>query len=87
MKWLKIKKYLKIFSVIICSILIFNNKIYALDNKTNIQFNYSEFEEILNNSDEKYRKAITELINYLKKYENDYYINVGFNPSLNSSGV
>ena len=87
MKWLKIKKYLKIFSVIICSILIFNNKIYALENKTNIQFNYSEFEEILNNSDEKYRKAITELINYLKKYENDYYINLSFNPSLDSSGV
>ena len=31
MKWLKIKKYLKIFSVIICSIFIFSNKTNALE--------------------------------------------------------
>lgn len=88
MRLLKIKKYL--FGFILAIILIFViglQRINALENKTNIQFNYSEFEEILNNSDEKYRNAITELINYLKKYENDYYINLSFNPSLNSSGV
>ena len=72
---------------IILTLLIGISNVHAESNPTNIQFNYSEFEEILNNSDEKYRNAITESINYLKKYENDYYINVGFNPSLNSSGV
>lgn len=60
MKWLKIKKYLKIFSVIICSIFIFSNKINALEERNlNIDFNlYID-----------YFKNIEE-IDYLKEIEN-----------------
>ena len=56
----------------------------ALEN--NIQFNYSEFVELLDKSDTVYRDSITSLVNYLTKYENDYYVFVYFNTSLDSSG-
>ena len=56
----------------------------ALEN--NIQFNYSEFVELLDKSDTVYRDSITSLVNYLTKYENDYYVFVYFNTSLDSTG-
>lgn len=43
MKWLKIKKYLKIFSVIICSLFIFSNKANAYEfSYNNINFDTNE---------------------------------------------
>lgn len=43
MKWLKIKKYLKIFSVIICSIFIFSNNVFAEEKNWIYNENYIEY--------------------------------------------
>ena len=67
MKWLKIKKFLKISSVIICSIFIFSNKSFALETYT---IDYDKF----NFNQETYKDRADEILNYLKQYENDYYI-------------
>ena len=49
MKWLKIKKYLKIFSVIICSIFIFSNKASAYEfNFDGKSYNTDNFRNALN---------------------------------------
>ncbi len=49
MKWLKIKKYLKIFSVIICSIFVFSNKTYAYEFKFDGKsYNTDNFRNALN---------------------------------------
>lgn len=49
MKWLKIKKCLKIFSVIICSIFIFSNKTYAYEFKFDGKsYNTDNFRNALN---------------------------------------
>lgn len=49
MKWLKIKKYLKIFSVIICSIFIFSNKAEAYEFKFDGKsYNTNNFRNALN---------------------------------------
>ena len=49
MKWLKIKKYLKIFSVIICSIFIFSNKAEAYEFKFDGKsYNTDNFRNALN---------------------------------------
>lgn len=49
MKWLKIKKYLKIFSVVICSIFIFSNKSYAYEFKFDGKsYNTDNFRNALN---------------------------------------
>ena len=57
MKWLKIKKCLKIFSVIICSIFIFSNKASA--SNANLEYNFYTKE---------YNKNI---INYFNEYDID----------------
>ena len=71
---------------IILTLLIGISNVYAESNPTNIYFNYSDFEELLNNSDSVYKESINYLLTYLEKYEDEYYVFVYFNTSLDSSG-
>lgn len=65
MKSLKIKKFLKTFSVIICSIFIFSNNVEARE----IELNYSDL-----NLSAGLKEEMNEIINYLKTIENDNYV-------------
>ena len=69
MKWLKIKKYLKIFSVIICSILIFSNNVSAEEKKWTYNENYIEY--LKDNLDyDFFKNKSNELINYIESNTN-----------------
>lgn len=65
MKSLKIKKFLKIFSVIICSIFIFSNNVDARE----IELNYSDL-----NLSAGLEEEMNEIIDYLKTIETDNYV-------------
>ena len=65
MKSLKIKKFLKTFSVIICSIFIFSNNVEARE----IELNYSNI-----NLNDGQKEEMNEIIDYLKTIENDNYV-------------
>ena len=83
MRLSRIKSCLFGFTVILISIFCCNSKVLA---QNNVYFNYSDFEELLNNSDSVYKESINDLLTYLEKYENDYYVFVYFNTSLDSTG-
>ena len=65
MKSLKIKKFLKIFSVIICSAFIFSNNVKASE----IELNYSDL-----NLSAELKEEMNEIIDYLKTIEIDNYV-------------
>ena len=65
MKSLKIKKFLKIFSVIICSAFIFSNNVDASE----IELNYSDLSLSAGLKEE-----MNEIIDYLKTIETDNYV-------------
>ena len=65
MKSLKIKKFLKIFSVIICSAFIFSNNVKASE----IELNYSDL-----NLSAELKEEMNEIIDYLKTIETDNYV-------------
>ena len=75
MKSLKIKKFLKIFSVIICSIFIFSNNVNA---KTVYNIDYSTIDNIINNDNE-IKENIDSIYNYIDTVKNDYYIFATYN--------
>ena len=83
MKWLKIKKYLKIFSVIICSIFIFSNKASALENTIFYDINTTKdkllkYQEDYNNG-RNFFNDIDLIINELNDNRTyDYFITVYF---------
>lgn len=70
MKSLKIKKFLKTFSVIICSIFIFSNNV---DAKTVYNMEYSTIENIINSNNE-IKENIDFLFDYIDTIKDDYYV-------------
>ena len=88
MKWLKIKKYLKIFSVIICSIFIFSNKASALENTIFYDINTTKdkllkYQEDYNNGRNIFND-IDLIINELNDNRTyDYFITAYYNSSFN----
>lgn len=70
MKSLKIKKFLKTFSVIICSIFIFSNNVNA---KTVYNMEYSTIENIINSNNE-IKENIDFLFDYIDIIKDDYYV-------------
>ena len=87
MKWLKIKKYLKIFSVIICSIFIFSNKASALETK-DFYFDSETYVSDIRHTLRTYDliSKFNDLFNYIEensKYE--YLFSFGINNGKNIS--
>lgn len=71
---------------IILTFVIGIRNVKALEDVTDIEFNYTDFVDLLDKSDAVYRDSITSLVTYLTKYEEDYYVFVSFNTSLDSNG-
>lgn len=87
MKWLKIKKYLKIFSVIICSIFVFSNKASALETK-DFYFDSETYVSDIRHTLRTYDliSKFNDLFNYIEensKYE--YLFSFGINNGKNIS--
>lgn len=76
MKWLKIKKYLKIFSVIICSIFIFSNIVLAKEKIYTYEDDYIKY--LKDNLDyDFFKNKSNELINYIES-NTDYDFVISF---------